>query len=206
MIYEHYGRTIAEADNPVVFELGSGDGTDTVRLLAPVLSSGKPYRFVAFEPEPNNVETLRASDFANLIDIVPVAIGDRAGMTSFRSSEQSSHSGSVKQPIQHLRNWPAIRFELLTQVPMLRLDDVFASLNIDHVDFIWADVQGAEDLVVAGAQTTLLHTKFFYTEHYEVEMYEGQIGLEEIHSRLPGTWSVVVDYGFDVLFENLEFQ
>lgn len=203
MIHEHYGRIIAAADNPVVFELGAADGADTVHLLAPILASGKPYRFFAFEPDPNNVESLRTSDVAGLVDIVPAAAGDRAGMVSFRSSGEYKYSGSVKNPVEHLKTWPRIRFDSPTQVPMLRLDDVFVSQKLDHVDFVWADVQGAEDLVIAGAQTTLRHTSFFYTEHYEVEMYEGQIGLEEIHGRLPGNWNIVADFGSNVLFENV---
>jgi FkbM family methyltransferase len=206
MIYEHYGRIIAASDNPVVFELGAADGTDTTHLLAPVLASGKPYRFLAFEPDPYNVETLRASGLAGLVDIVPVAVGDRAGMVPFRPSGEYKYSGSVKTPVEHLKTWPRIRFGSPTQVPMLRLDDVFSSQNLNHVDFVWSDVQGAEDLVIAGAQTTLRHTRFFYTEHYEIEMYEGQIGLEEIHGRLPGNWNVVADFGSDVLFENLGFE
>ena len=87
---------------------------------------------------------------------------------------------------------------------MITLD----SMDFSKVDWIWCDVQGAEDLVIAGGQETLARTRFFYTEYIECEAYEGQIGRDEIHRRLPGTWRIAEDYrqwaqGGDCLFENL---
>ena len=37
-------------------------------------------------------------------------------------------------------------------------------------------------------------------EYYE--LYEGEIGLQEIINKLPGNWTIVEDYGSDVLLKN----
>ena len=73
--------------------------------------------------------------------------------------------------------------------------------GIEHVDFIWADVQGAEVDLVEGGQRTLANTRLLYTEINDIEMYEGQITLEGLLARLPG-WSVVKRYPNDVLLRN----
>jgi len=88
------------------------------------------------------------------------------------------------------------------------LDNVAARMQIAKVDWIWCDVQGAEDLVIAGGLKTFARTRFFYTEYIEVEAYVGQIGRDEIHRRLPGRWRIAEDYrswdkGGDCLFERL---
>jgi hypothetical protein len=73
---------------------------------------------------------------------------------------------------------------------------------VPYIDFIWCDVQGAEDFVLAGGDRALTRTRFFYTEYYERQMYEGQITARDIHDRLPGTWKVVEQWANDILFEN----
>jgi hypothetical protein len=64
-------------------------------------------------------------------------------------------------------------------VPYARLDGV-ESLQGAHIDSMWVDVQGAEDLVFAGAQETLRCTKYLYTEYCNQELYEGQLNLAQL--------------------------
>jgi hypothetical protein len=50
--------------------------------------------------------------------------------------------------------------------------------DISFIDFIWADVQGAEeDLILGGLDTLRKRTKYLFTEYNNSEMYEGQINL-----------------------------
>jgi FkbM family methyltransferase len=163
----------------------------------------RPYRYIAFEPEPRHTAKLEEMASQGAFEFIAKALGERNGSVTWRASNHP-YSGSVKEPIQHLTLYPHITFSAPSTVQMTRLDDV----SVGKVDWIWCDVQGAEDLVLAGAQETLLRTRFFYTEYIEVEAYQGQIGRDEIHRRLPGTWSIAEDYrqwehGGDCLFENL---
>ena len=56
---------------------------------------------------------------------------------------------------------------------------------MDAVDFIWADVQGAEADLVLGGRETLKRTRFFYTEYSNRELYEGQADLGQLLAMLP---------------------
>lgn len=203
-IWTYYPGIIAASPSPVVLEIGAARGEDTVKLMAPVLESGKPYRYLAFEPEPNNIPFLRALPVAAQIDIIQAAVGDHSGSADFRGTGDWPYSGSLKEPRQHETMWPDVKFMPPTKVVVVTLDGVTLAHRIDRVDFIWCDVQGAEDLVIDGGQKTLARTRYFYTEHLEVEAYAGQIPLAEIHRRLPGNWELVEDFGMDALFKNLD--
>ena len=69
------------------------------------------------------------------------------------------------------------------------------------MDFIWADVQGAEGDMVAGGPTLFANTRFMLTEYSDDEMYEGQATLRSLRRLLRG-WRVVIRYRDDVLLRN----
>jgi hypothetical protein len=66
---------------------------------------------------------------------------------------------------------------------------------------IWADVQGAEENLIKGGLKTLSHTKYFYTDYEDDELYEGQITLDQIKNLLPN-FKAIGYFGNNVLFKN----
>ncbi len=89
------------------------------------------------------------------------------------------------------------------QGAVTRLDSFAAERKLRVIDFIWADVQGAEEQLVAGGQEALARTRYLYTEFNDQQLYEGQVGLNEILKRMPGTWEVAERFGGeDVLLRN----
>ena len=202
-IFSRYKAVIENTYSPVVLEIGAAEGEDTVRYLGALEALGRPFRYIAFEPDQRNVWHLKRLKDKHPFELVAKAVGDRFGVAPWRASNHP-YSGSVKAPVEHLTLYPDITFGELDFVGMVRLDDTpFAK-----VDWIWCDVQGAEDLVIAGGQETFTRTRFFYTEYLECEAYAGQIGRDEIHRRLPGKWAIAEDYhswekGGDCLFERL---
>jgi hypothetical protein len=72
--------------------------------------------------------------------------------------------------------------------------------DLEQVDLIWMDVQGAELLVIEGARQTLKKTHYLYTECQEGR-YRGQPGLNRIVKELPG-WEMVLRNGDNVLLRN----
>src|ERR1700690_3814928 len=204
-IFSRYKVVIENTDYPTVLELGAAEGEDTVRYVGALVALNRPFRYIAFEPDERNrwhLERLEEK-LNHAFEFYPVALGNPPGVGPWRSSTHP-YSGSVKEPKEHLTLYPHITFSPPTTVNMTMLDDYC----IGKVDWIWCDVQGAEDLVIAGGQQTFARTRFFYTEYLEFEAYEGQIGLAEIHRRLPGNWRIVEDYhswekGGDCLFERL---
>ncbi len=206
-IFARYKAVVENTDYPTVLEIGAAEGEDTVRYVGALVNLNRPFRYVAFEPDKRNISKIECSPVAWYIDLFPYAVGDSNRVATFHPSN-FPYSGSVKQPKEHIGLYPKIHFEEDYDVGMVRLDDAMITAGVGKVDWIWCDVQGAEDLVLAGGQKTFARTKKFYTEYLEVEAYEGQIGRDEIHRRLPGSWRIVEDYhswekGGDVLVENL---
>jgi FkbM family methyltransferase len=207
-IFSRYKVVIENTDTPTVLEIGAAEGEDTVRYLEALVALKRPFRYVAFEPDERNVWHIqRVKDRYPMLEIVPHAVGDRNGMVPWRASNHP-FSGSVKEPVEHHAMYPHIKFSDPTLIYMERLDVIAMRLGLDRIDWVWCDVQGAEDLVIEGGRETFRKTRFFYTEYIEVQAYAGQIGRDEIHRRLPGTWRIAEDYrswdkGGDCLFENL---
>ncbi len=202
-IFDRYKAVVENTDYPTVLEIGAAEGEDTVRYVQALIDLNRPYRYIAFEPDERNIWHLERVRDKMAFELCPMAVGHRDHGVIWWPSNHP-YSGSVKEPKEHLSLYPGIKFGQPKTVPMTKLD----SLAIGKVDWIWCDVQGAEDLVLAGGQETFRRTRYFYTEYLECEAYEGQIGRDEIHRRLPGSWRIVEDYhswekGGDVLFENL---
>lgn len=109
-------------------------------------------------------------------------------------------SGSIRRPTGHLNEHKWCNFENSLEVPVQRLDTWAASRGIQHVDFIWADVQGAEMDLIAGGVETLKLTTYFYTEYSQSELYEGQAPLETIQAALPN-YDLIQRFQHDALFE-----
>jgi 2-O-methyltransferase len=202
-IFSRYKAVIENTDYPTVLEIGAAEGEDTVRYVGALVALNRPFRYIAFEPDERNIWHLQRLVDKLHFELIPKAVGDINGLAPWKSSNHP-YSGSVKEPKEHLTLYPHITFGERDSVGMVRLDDCIKG----KVDWIWCDVQGAEDLVIGGAQETLARTRFFYTEYIECEAYQGQIGRDEILRRLPGKWAIAEDYrswekGGDCLFENL---
>jgi hypothetical protein len=69
------------------------------------------------------------------------------------------------------------------------------------IDFIWADIQGAEIDLILGGKEAFKNVRYFYTEYCDSELYEGEIPLEKILELMPD-FEVVEDYQGDVLLKN----
>lgn len=127
----------------VFVDVGSSEG-DFALLAARLV--GPTGRVIAFEPDPDNVETIRANVAANRFDTVTVhaaALSDRDGeATLYQSAVSGWHS-----LLPNLEN----RDHNVVTVPVMRLD----SVDLDRLDMIKIDVEGAEVAVLNGARAAL---------------------------------------------------
>ena len=211
-VYDKYPTIISTAKPPVVVvEVGVGRAEDTGRMVDWIIGQKQKYQYLAFEAEVNNIPEI-AQKVGAKVTVINAAVGDADGFSDFISSGSWPLSGSVKQPVAHLKSYPWIPWQPPVKVPMIRLDTAAKIHALEKIDFLWMDVQGAEDLVIAGGQEILKRTRFAYTEVYETEEYAGQIGLAEILKRLPGRWKVVQQWAGDfagnsnVLLSNTTFR
>jgi 2-O-methyltransferase len=199
-------------DNAVILEIGCNDGSETLEFLRCFGPGAKLY---AFEPEPRAIKRFKDKVNDPRCQLFEVALSDTRGTTEFYSSNGTPDSsrfenfrpdgwdlsGSLKKPKKHLERHPWCRFDQKITVHTRTLDDWAQEYGIGTVDFMWVDVQGAENLLFRGATETLQRTRFLYTEYSNRELYEGQLNLEGILTALPN-FEVVRRYEGDVLLRN----
>jgi FkbM family methyltransferase len=174
-IYDWIAEIMSINPNPVIFELGANIGSDTVRL-----AKIKASTIHAFEPEPR----CDLSGMPGNVIINKMAVCDKNGIATFHMSDSPGHvwtySSSLLPPKNHLTAHDYVQFERDVQVITVRLDDYCQWNNINSIDLLWMDVQGAEHKVFAGATNILQRTKYIYTEYSDYEMYEGQVRLVKL--------------------------
>ncbi len=188
-----------------MLEIGTANGDDTLDFLS--LFKNKDFKLFAFEPEPKNINILNNRITDGRFKLFEGVVSDKDGKLTFNRSRNDdpdslSLSGSIMKPKNHLKLWSSIRFDQTVNVPSITLDTFSKKNNIDIIDFIWCDVQGAEEKVILGGMNTLKNkVKYFYTEYSNNEQYEDQPTKNKILKLLPD-FEIVEDFGTDILLRN----
>jgi FkbM family methyltransferase len=187
--------TFAGPEAKTFLELGAHRGTDTTWMAAI-----PGVHIHAFEPDPRN-------DIPNLPNVTAhrMAIGAHDGPGRLIQSAEGwgqewTFSSSIRPPKHHLDRYP-VTFRGEVDISVATLDRFCVDHGIDTIDFIWADIQGAEGDMICGGRRTLAHTRYLYTEWSDDELYEGQSSLSELVRMLPD-FRVVELWPNDVLLEN----
>jgi FkbM family methyltransferase len=203
---------IRNSDVNTLIEIGVHFGEDTRKFRAMLPDA----HIIGFEPDPRNIKIIRDTGIDRICEFYPVALSDKNELSTFyMSSGKATHSSadqqhlendwssssSLKRPTGHLSLHKWITFPATASVECMRLDDV-ESIKNKTVDFIWVDVQGAEDIVFSGAKSTLSRTRYVYTE-YATDLYEGQLNRDQLLALFGSNWSIVHDFGGDILLKNV---
>lgn len=194
----------------VVVEAGCYDGMITLTLHEIVKK--KLGRYIALECDPRSIHKIRCNQyFPSDVFLVEKAIADHDGTATLHISDGVSQdkfvydcSSSILPPADVKEDWPEIRFEQSIEVPCITLDTLAKEHSIQHIDLIWADIQGAEAQMISGGSEILKHTKFLYLEHSgEREWYKGQWNLQQMIDELSKLdFGVYKQFTFDILFYN----
>ena len=179
-------------------ELGAHTGSDTAWMAQ--ISGVTLY---ALEPDPRN----QPPQLPNVV-LYRAAISDRDGTAQFILSKHGwgqewTHSSSLKRPKNHLSRYP-VTFGETIEVQALTLDTLAQSHGLQKIDFIWADIQGAEEEMIRGGSNTLAKTHYLFTEYSDDELYEGQPTLSDILKMLPD-FRVLELWPDEVLLENRKY-
>jgi FkbM family methyltransferase len=188
-------RTFRGPESKTFLEFGAHCGTDTAWM-----SQIPGVTIHAFEPDPRNEQPPPPN-----VTIHRAAIADVDGRAPLVLSKSGwgqpwTYSSSLKRPKNHLVRYP-VTFGESIEVETVRLDTFAERTGLSTVDFIWADIQGAEGEMVRGGLETLRRTRYLYTEYSDDELYEGQPSLADLLAMLPD-FRVVELWPDDVLLEN----
>jgi FkbM family methyltransferase len=169
-----------------IFDIGACEGEDSIKY-ARMFPNAKVF---AFEPLSTNFEKIinNISKYAcSNIFAQQVALSSKVGETKFYVSsgrpngvdatedwDFGNKSSSLLPPdkVTEYHKWLAFNQEITVKTDTLRN---FCDVNgIDTIDFIHLDVQGAELLVLEGAQEYLAKVKVIWLEVEAVSLYQDQ--------------------------------
>ncbi len=162
----------------------------------------------SFEPDPRNIPIIKEkTKYLNNLVFVEKALSNMNGISTFYLSSAKKGIGgkgssSLKNPNLTIKVFPSIEFLDSCNVSCVKLDDFVLENKIDFIDFVWMDVQGAEDLVIQGGIDTFQKkVKYLYTEFSNLELYESQINLNQILEKLK-VFDIQELYTSNVLLRN----
>jgi FkbM family methyltransferase len=174
--------------NPIILEAGAYDGNDSVKMA----QFWPTATLHSFEPLPKVYERLviKTHDFKQ-ISTYQLALGDKVGTAPFYVSHASNEpdglwqSSSLLAPKEHLRLAWWVGFD--TQPIYVRtttIDQWAQDNHVDHIDFMWLDMQGYELQALKAGPNILKNVKAILTEIEFVEAYASQPQYKEIKNWL----------------------
>jgi FkbM family methyltransferase len=174
-------RALLSDENMIVVDIGAGEGTYT-SVFAKTSRVSAVY---AFEPAP--------ATFAKLVHAVSaypqvrcfnIALGDANGRETLYEYSDSSVSSLLEMEERQERLLPSSTVSSETTVDVMRLDDLVDARAVAQPDLIKIDVQGFEDRVLRGAESSLKRTRYCVIELSFVSMYKGSLLFDEIYEQM----------------------
>lgn len=137
-------RYFEEITQGIFVDVGSNVGKYTVKVARQLGSNG---RVISIEPEISNFEILKTNvelnNLSNVTCLNAACWNKNERIKLYLAQSTGRHS--VKLPVS--RDF--------VEVSALKLDDILKDLQIEHVDFIKIDAEGADGEVLEGAEETI---------------------------------------------------
>lgn len=171
----------------IIFDIGSRDCVQSIEFYK-AFPNAKIY---AFECNPNTLDICKKNieNYLDRIRLIEGAVCDYNGHITFYPINQkktittwkdgnpgasSIFKSNGKYPVETY-----IQDTINTNCH--RLDFVMEKNNIQKVDIIWMDLQGAELMALKGLGKYLQNVRYIHTEVSHKEMYSGQVMFNELH-------------------------
>lgn len=186
-LFKHFPPT----DTPVIiFDVGARDCNESIVFY----TKFKNARIFSFECNPNTLGLCRKAiePYKDRITLIERAVCEHDGSILFYPINQEKTITSWKDgnpgASSLFRSNGTYEHEYYVQdeviVPSTRLDTIMEMHNIEHVDIMWMDLQGAELLALKSLGKYLQNVKCIYTEISHRPIYEGQVMFHDLHSFL----------------------
>lgn len=194
-------------DSPIVVECGGNTGGTTQGFL----NTFPNIKIYSFEPDPRCIEVFKHNISDSRCTLYEAAISAIDGtcilhLSSGKCLYEHEHidSSTIKEFGNQVKNHNWLKYNNSITVKAIKLDTWKNENNIGIIDFIWADVEGAEEDLILGALETLKYTRYFYTEYSNVKAYNDEINLSQILELLPD-FEIDQLFLYDVLLRNKRF-
>ena len=151
-------------------------------------SLGSRATVIGFDPDAAECERLRAN-YSGPCDVrfVPVALGATQGRAPLFVTEDPACSSLFEPDPVLTATMPELavaRFARTTEVELTTLDSSATQLGVAEVDFLKLDTQGAELMVLQGAEASLRSTRALEVEVEFNPIYRGQPLFGDIDAHL----------------------
>jgi len=114
-----------------------------------------------------------------------MALGDRAGTTTFHRSSYSPSSSLLEMTELHKTAYPfSAGSSVVDEIVLETLDSIAARITFEPQILLKVDTQGYEKQVFAGAERTLSLVKVIIVETSFAELYVGQVRFPEVYALL----------------------
>jgi FkbM family methyltransferase len=179
-------------DALTIFEIGACEGEDRIRY-ARIFPNANIYTFEAL---PNNIAHIKRNinkyEIKN-VSVHNVALSFEIGSADFYVSngrpenavesdwDYGNKSSSLLPPDKHTDLASFIKFNEKITVPTDTLQNFCKNNSIKSIDFIHMDVQGAELMVLQGAEDFIASVKAIWLEVSQIQAYKDQPLVDDIN-------------------------
>lgn len=177
--------SFVKAKTPILLDIGANYGVWSKQMLELFPGCSK---LILVEPQLDCVNSLATIDFPNKI-ICPFAVSDRQSEMNFYTAEQGWAAASL---FERRDTYFSEVIQRTARVPVRTVDDIIMENNLTEIDFMKLDVEGAELLVLKGAEVSLRCRK--------IRALSFEFGSGNINSRtfFRDFWDFLRSYGFSI--------
>jgi len=198
-------------DKLTIFDIGACEGESSIRYSR-IFPNSKIY---TFEPNPSNFKLVEKNieNFSSREQITPfqLCLTDKTGTAEFYISSGTpeefkekevdwdfgNKSSSLLPPDKTLEAFDWLKFNDVVQVKTERLDNLMKENNIDQIDFIHMDVQGAELMVLNGSGEKISRINNIWLEVEGIPLYKGQPIRKDVEKYMRNIGYVKILDSFD---------
>lgn len=174
--------------NPaVIFDIGACNFYDSINFKSQYPNA----QVYAVEADPTNYFTHREQAELYGVKTYNFAMSDETGVTTFFPSLYETikrvdwrYAGSIVKPLLKPNSNEAINHTVIydtegIEIPTKRFDEFCEEINVDKVDLLFIDVEGAEYKVMKSLGSIRPKLIFAETAHYITKSFDNEINLQE---------------------------
>lgn len=182
-----------DKENLVIFDVGAYQGHVALRF-SELFPQAKIFAFEPFEA--SYEEARKNTRSCSRIECFNFGFSDNDGKVRFNQNRGKATNSLLESNPEGESSWGTgiLETEEVVEVEMRKLDNFIAEKNLEHIDILKLDVQGAEYLVIEGAKSACSRgmVAAIYSEVIAQPTYVGQ-------RRFDQGLRTFYDVGFDLV-------